>query len=219
MIRAVIFDVDGTLVDSVDYHAESWQRAFREFRKEVPFEKIRFQIGKGSDQFLPEFWSEEDLKKIGKPLEEFRADLFKKEYLPRVKGFPKVRELFLHLQACGQKFALASSAKGDELQSYKIAAGIDDLIDRETSSDDAESSKPDPDIFEAALAKLGHPPLEETLVVGDTPWDIEAAKKAGLRTIAVRCGGFKEEHLRGAIAIFDDPADLLAHYSSSPLAA
>lgn len=218
MIRAVIFDVDGTLVDSVDLHAESWLKAFRHFGKDVPYEKVRFQIGKGSDQFLPEFWGKEELKKLEKPIEEFRSKLFKEEYLPQVKGFPKVRDLFLHLQAHGQKFALASSAKGDELQSYKTAANIDDLIDLETSSDDADSSKPDPDIFEAALEKLGHPPVEETIVVGDTPWDIEAAKKAGLRTIAVRCGGFRDEDLRGAIAIFDNPADLLARYASSPLA-
>lgn len=218
MIGAVIFDVDGTLVDSVDLHAEAWQRAFRKFGKEVPFEKIRFQIGKGSDEFLPEFWSAEEVEKLGKAIEEYRGELFEKEYLPRVRGFPKVRELFLHLRACGQKFALASSAKGTELQGYKKAAGIEDLIERETSSDDAERSKPNPDIFEAALEKLEHPRAEETLVVGDTPWDIEAARKAGLRTIAVRCGGFKDEDLRGAMAIFDDPADLLGRYEASPLA-
>ena len=218
MIRSVIFDVDGTLVDSVNLHAEAWQRAFRKFGKDVPFEKVRFQIGKGSDQFLPEFWSAEELKELEKPIEKLRSELFKEEYLPLVKGFPKVRELFLHLRACGQEFTLASSAKGEELQKYKTAAGIDDLIDRETSADDADESKPQPDIFEAALKRLGHPPAEETLVVGDTPWDIEAAKKAGLRTIAVRSGGFKDEDLHGAIAILDDPADLLASYSTSPLA-
>lgn len=217
MISAVIFDVDGTLVDSVDLHAESWQKAFRHFGREVPFEKIRFQIGKGADQFLPEFWSADELRSVGKPLQEFRSKLFKEEYLSQVKGFPKVRDLFLHLKAQSKKVALASSAKGDELQAYKVAACIDDLVDRETSSDDANKSKPHPDIFDAVLEKLGHPPADQTLVVGDTPWDIKAAKKAGIPTIAVRCGGFKDEDLRGEVVIVDDPADLLARYSTLPI--
>lgn len=130
-----------------------------------------------------------------------------------------MRELFQRVLADGKRIALASSAIGAELQAYKERANIADLIDAETSKDDADKSKPHPDIFEAALARLEHPPANETIVLGDTPYDIEAAHKAGLRTIAVRCGGFPEETLRGAIAIFQDPADLLARYGESPLAA
>ncbi len=218
MITAVIFDVDGTLVDSVDFHAEAWQRAFREFGKKVSFDDIRSQIGKGSDQLLPVFWTKAELEKLEEPLNDFRSELFKREYLSRVKGFPNVRELMQLILSRGQKIALASSAAGDELQTYKKAAGIDDLIEKETSKDDADKSKPHPDIFEAALKQLGHPPKDKTIVVGDTPWDIKAADNAGMRTIGVLCGGFTREELGGAIALFRDPADLLASYDTSPLA-
>ena len=219
MIRAVIFDVDGTLIDSVDLHARAWQETFQHFGKEVPFDEVRMQIGKGGDQLMPVFLSEQELKERGKEIEEYRKRLFQEKYLSQVLGFPKVRELFLHLQKEGKRIALASSALGEELEAYKKTAGIADLsLGAETSKDDAEKSKPHPDIFEAALEKLGDPKAEEVVVIGDTPYDIEAARKAGLRTIAVRCGGFPEETLRDALAIFDDPADLLARYAESPLA-
>lgn len=217
MIKAVIFDIDGTLVNSVDFHAEAWQRAFAKFGKEIPFQTIRSQIGKGGDQLLPVFWSEEELRKINKPMSDYRTQLYQTEYLPRVQAFPKVRELFQQLLAHGKKVALGSSAKGEELGAYKKIANIDDLVDTETSADDAEKSKPHPDIFQVALQKLGSPSPDECIVIGDTPYDIEAAAKAGIRTIAVRCGGFPEETLRGAVAIFDDPADLLLRYEESPL--
>jgi HAD superfamily hydrolase (TIGR01509 family) len=217
VINFVIFDIDGTLVDSVDFHAEAWQRAFAKFGKEIPFERVRSQIGKGGDQLLPVFWSKEELERLEKPMTDYRTELYHKEYLPRVTAFPKVRELFKHLLAHGKRLALASSAKGDELETYKEKAGIQDLVETATSSDDAEKSKPYPDIFEAALERLGHPAAAECVVVGDTPYDIEAAAKAGLRTIAVRCGGFPEKTLRGAVAIYDGPADLLLRYEESPL--
>lgn len=120
MLRAVIFDIDGTLVDSVDLHARAWQEAFRHFGREIPFEQIRSQIGKGGDQLLPVFLSEAEIRKFGKELEEYRSNLFKREYLPLVRPFPKVRELFEKLRSDGKQIALASSAKGDELEAYKI---------------------------------------------------------------------------------------------------
>ncbi len=218
MSRFVIFDVDGTLIDSVDQHTEAWQKAFRHFGKEIAFEDLRSQIGKGADQLLPVFWTREELARIEKPLSAFRAQLFKSDYLPQLRPFPQVRPLFQRLLEQGSKIALASSAKGDELQNYKRLAQIDDLLEAETSSDDAAESKPHPDIFQAALKKLGSPAAEEVLVVGDTPYDIEAAAKAHLRTVAVRCGGFPEDSLRGAIALYQDPADLLEHFADSPLA-
>ncbi len=142
--------------------------------------------------------------------------------MPQVRPFPKVRELFQRILADGKRIALASSGKKDEVEVYEKIAGIDDLIDDEdkTSSDDAEHSKPDPDIFQAALGKLGKIPANEVIAVGDTPYDAEAAGKAGLRTIGVLCGGFPEADLRaaGCIAIYRDPADLLAHYETSPIA-
>jgi phosphoglycolate phosphatase-like HAD superfamily hydrolase len=128
-----------------------------------------------------------------------------------------VRDLFQRILADGKK--IASSAIGKELETYKKAANIADLLDAETSADDARQSKSHPDIFVAALERLDDPPKEETLVIGDTPYDIEAAGKAGLKAVAFRCGGFPEKTLRGAIAIYDDPSDLLARYSDSPLSA
>jgi HAD superfamily hydrolase (TIGR01509 family) len=197
MIRFVIFDVDGTLIDSVDAHAQAWQETFRRIGKEVAFEDVRFQIGKGGDQLLPVFLSEQEIDEKGEELTEWRTALFKEKFMPQLKAFPRVRELFEFLRGKGKQIALASSAKGEELQVYKERTNIGDLIQAETSNDDAERSKPHPDIFTAALERLGNPPPEEVIVIGDTPYDIEAAAKAGLRTIAVRCGGFPEESLRG----------------------
>jgi HAD superfamily hydrolase (TIGR01549 family) len=219
MIKAVIFDIDGTLVDSVDLHARAWQEAFRKFGREIPFLEVRRQIGKGGDQLMPVFFTKEELQRFGKEMEEYRSELFKEKYLPQVRAFDKVRELFERIQANGKQIALASSAKGDELEAYKKIANIADLIEEETSADDAEHSKPHPDIFEAALEKLGRPSTDEVIVVGDTPYDAEAAGKIGLSVIGVLCGGFPEAELRraGCIAIYQNPADLLRNYAASPL--
>src|ERR1051325_9864680 len=121
-IRAAIFDIDGTLVDSVDLHAKAWQEAFRRFGRDIPYEEVRYQIGKGGDQLMPVFFSEEELRRFGKELEEYRGRLFKEKYLPEVKGFPQVRELFERILSDGKRIVLASSAKGDELQTYKKLA-------------------------------------------------------------------------------------------------
>jgi HAD superfamily hydrolase (TIGR01549 family) len=219
MITAVIFDIDGTLVDSVDLHAEAWQVALERFGKKVSFAEVRRQIGKGGDQLMPVFLSQREVKKFGEELEQYRSKLFKTEYLPRVTAFPGVRQLFERVRQDQKRIALASSAKGDELKTYKTIAGIDDLIEAETSSDDAERSKPYPDIFEAALAELGDVAPDKILVIGDTPYDAQAAGKANLRTVGLLCGGWNEEELRqaGCIAIYRDPADLLSRYDESPI--
>lgn len=213
----VIFDVDGTLLDSVDLHARAWQEVLQEFGHAVTFEAVRSQIGKGGDQLLPVFLDSKEMERLEEKISQRRSALFQEKYLPEVKAFPQVRDLFQRILKAGKKIALASSAVGKELEAYKEIARISDLIDAETSQDDAAQSKPHPDIFQAALKRLGNPAAERVIVIGDTPYDIEAAGKAGLQTIAVRCGGFPEESLRGAMAIYDDPADLLAHYEDSPL--
>lgn len=220
MITAAIFDVDGTLVDSVDFHAEAWQRAMKKYGKEVKFEDVRAQIGKGGDQLMPVFFSEEELKKFGKEMEKYRGELFKKEYLNRIEPFPQVRELFERIRQDGKKIALASSAVEEELEHFKKILNIGDLLQGDTNADDAEKSKPHPDIFEAAMKELGDPRAEDALVVGDTPYDAEAAAKAKIQIIGFLSGGFPEESLRdaGCIAIYKDPADLLARYDQSPFA-
>jgi HAD superfamily hydrolase (TIGR01549 family) len=217
MIKAVIFDIDGTLVDSVDLHAQAWKEAFKQFGKDVPYQQVRHQIGKGGDQLMPVFFSREELEEFGEEMEEYRSKIYKRDYLPRVRAFPMVRELFLKIKEDGKRIALASSAKEEELKVYKKIAQIEDLVEEETSADDADRSKPHPDIFKAALEQLSDVSVEEAVVVGDTPYDAEAAGKLRLRTIGVRCGGFPEEELlaAGAISIYDDPADLLAHYDET----
>lgn len=216
MIKAIIFDVDGTLIDSVDLHARAWQETFKHFGRDIPLADVRSQIGKGGDQLLPVFFNAAELAEKGETMEDYRGQLFKEHYLGRVRSFPQVRPLFERLLKDGKHIVLASSAKKDEVEQYKEIAQIADLIKAETSSDDAEKSKPHPDIFIAALAELKGVGLDEAIVVGDTPYDAIAAGKAGLKTIGVLCGGFPEAELRGAgcIAIFQDPADLLAWYAT-----
>src|SRR5438067_5536411 len=153
--EALLFDVDGTLVDSVDLHARAWEEAFAHFGRRIPYASIRAQIGKGGDELMKTLLPAEELEKRGEEIDRWRSDLFKRKYLAQVRGFPRVRELFRELLRRKLHTALASSAKGDELETYKRVAGIDDLIETETSSDDAEKSKPHPDIFAVALQRLG----------------------------------------------------------------
>lgn len=220
MVKAVIFDIDGTLLDSVDFHARAWQEILHQYGRDVSFEEIRSQIGKGGDQLMPVFLPRDQIEREGKEIEKKRAELFKKKYLSQVKPFPRVPELFARLKGDGKKLALASSASEEELKIYKRMLGIEPYLEAETSSDDAEKSKPAPDIFLAALHRLGSMDPRDVIAVGDTPYDAEAAGKAGMRTIGVLCGGFPEDKLKqaGCVALYRDPADLLTSYETSPLA-
>jgi beta-phosphoglucomutase-like phosphatase (HAD superfamily) len=219
MIKAVIFDIDGTLIDSVDLHAAAWVEALRHFGIDVPYATMRHEIGKGGDQLLPLFVSSGRLEREGSEISEFRADLFKREYLSRIRPFPAVPALFRRIRGAGQTLALASSGKADEVENYSRIAGVTDLVDTTTSADDAEHSKPEPDIFVAALGKVAPIPAEQCVVIGDTPWDGIAAKRAGVAFIGVLSGGFPEGELReaSAIAVYRDAEDLLANYETSPL--
>jgi len=219
MIQGVIFDIDGTIIDSIDLHIESWKRAFQHFGKEVSYEPIRRQIGKGADEFLAVFFSREELDRLGSDLENYRSELFKREYLPKAKAFPRVRELFERIKQDGRKIALASTAKEEEIKIYKEMARIDDLVDTVACSEDVKHSKPHRDICSAAVHKLGNIAPDRVIAVGDTRYDAEAAGKINVRTIGVLCGGGNREelHQAGCIAMYKDPADLLDHYGYSPL--
>jgi HAD superfamily hydrolase (TIGR01509 family) len=213
-LKAIIFDIDGTLVDSVDLHARAWQEAFAHFGHQIEFAAVRSQIGKGGDQLMPAFLPRDEVASHGEEIETYRSELFKEKYLPKVHSFPAVRDLVQRIKQLGPSIVLASSAKGEELAAYKRIAGILDLVDEETSSDDAEKSKPHPDIFQAALERLGGDVRpDEVIVIGDSPYDAEAAGKLALRTIGVLSGGFAEHDLRqaGCLSVYRDPADLLQH--------
>lgn len=216
--EAVLLDVDGTLVDSNDAHAEAWVVAFRDHGFDVPFEKVRERIGKGGDKVLSELADLNEADPQAKAVQEARSRLFLQEYAPKLEAFPKVRELVLRLKKAGLKVVVASSAQDKELEILLKIAGVDDLIEAQTSSDDAENSKPDPDIVLAAVEQTGKP-ASKVVMLGDTPYDVQAAAKAGVDVIAVRAGGWNDEDLKGAVAVYDDLADLLAHYEDSPLGA
>lgn len=216
-MKGAVFDIDGTLVDSVDLHAQAWQRTFEHFGFPQSFEAVRSQIGKGGDQLMPVFLPEEVIAERGKEIERCRGALFKQYFLHNVKSFPKVRELFECLLEQEWKIALASSAKKDELKIYKRLCGISDLPLVETSSDDVEQSKPHPDIFQVAAKRLGGLNPEDCIVVGDSPYDASAARKCHMKMIGVLCGGFSEESLReaGCSQIYASPADLLEKLETS----
>ena len=213
-MAAFIFDIDGTLIDSVDLHAHAWQEALAHFGYDIPYEDVRGQIGKGGDQLLPVFVPRQDLERIGETLDKYRGQLFKRDFMPRVKPFPRVRELFQRIKADGFRIALASSANADEVAHYKKLLNIEDLLDAETTASDVESSKPCPDVFEAALDQA-KTEAAHALVIGDTPYDAIAARRAGLRSVGVLCGGFPEDDLRqaGCLDIFHDPSGLLERYA------
>ena len=220
MPQVAIFDIDGTLVDSVDLHASAWQEALVKFGHHVTFEQARSQIGKGGDQLMPVFLSEAEQKDHGEEMEEWRGKLFKSKYLPLVRPFSAVPELLRRVHEAGLKVAAASSAKKSELEIYLDIACIKYLVNVAISSEDAEQSKPAPDIFQVALRKLG---IEgpEAVVIGDTPYDAEAAREAGIPSIGMLCGGFTEEALRkgGCVAVYPGPGALLACFGASPLGA
>ncbi len=216
-ISGVILDVDGTLIDSNDAHATAWVEAMSENGYKVPFDKVRPLIGMGGDKVLPETIGVQKVSEEGKRISQRRKELFKERFLPGLHAFPGAKELLEQMRKCGLKLTVASSADKDELQPMLDLVGAADLIEEETSSKDAKRSKPDPDVMEITLQKA-RLPADEMLMIGDTAYDIEAAKKVRVGTIAFRSGGWSDSDLKGAIAIYDGPADLLEHYDESPLA-
>ena len=214
-IRGVILDVDGTLIDSNDAHARAWVDAFREFDHDVPYARVRALIGMGGDNLLPEAIQVEKDSPEGEALSKRRGEIFNERYLETINPFAGTRDLLKRMRDEGLEIAIGTSAPKEELEPLLKIADVLDLIDSKTSSDDAESSKPDPDIIQAALGRLKLA-RSEVLMVGDTPYDIEAAARAGVRTVAFRSGGWTERGLQGAIAVYAGPWDLLDHFDASP---
>ena len=216
-VRGVLLDIDGTLLDSNDAHARAWVEAFEGAGLSLPFSLVREKIGKGGDNLLWDLAGLPEGSRQAETISTHRKHIFH-TFLADLGPTPGARALLLRMRAEGLTQVVATSASKDELEGLLTAAGIADLLgaDARVTADDAERSKPDPDILRAAVARANIP-QHELVMLGDTPYDVQAAKKAGVATIALRSGGWRDRDLRGAVAIYDDPADLLAHYDSSPL--
>ncbi len=216
-IRGILLDVDGTLVLSNDAQAQAWVEAFKAHDRDVPFDKVRPLIGMGGDKVVPELapgLSGEDGE--GKKIADTRKELMMTQFGPTLRPAPGSRAFVERAQQEGLTLVVASSATTEELETLLTVARVDDLLHERTTMDDAGQSKPAPDIVAVALEKSGVP-AGEAVMIGDSPYDIASAAQVGVGTIALRCGGFSDDDLKGAWAIYDDPADLLAHYDTSPL--
>jgi HAD superfamily hydrolase (TIGR01509 family) len=214
-LHAVLLDVDGTLVDSNDAHASAWVDVLRDAGYGVAFDQVRRLIGKGGDKLLPEVTGLAKDSPEGKKISRRRAEVFRAKYLLNLRPFPRARDLLERMNRDGLRLVAATSAEEQEMNALLQITGGAEYFDRTTSSSDARHSKPDPDIVEAALRKA-RCRADEAVMLGDTPYDVEAAAAAGVPAVGLRSGGWSDVDLSGAIAIYDDPADLLAGYEASP---
>jgi phosphoglycolate phosphatase-like HAD superfamily hydrolase len=216
-LRTVLLDIDGTLIDSNDGHARAWVGSLRAHGYVVPFERVRPLIGMGGDKVLPQLTGLDPESGEADRIGETRSELFLTRELPTLQTTRGARALLEHMLTEGLELVVATSAKEDEVRALLERAGVSDLIELASSADDAERSKPDPDIVQAAL-RLSRSQAAHSAMIGDTPYDVEAAARARVPAIALRCGGWWDDRaLAGATAIYDDPADLLAHFDESPL--
>lgn len=206
-IEAILFDIDGTLVDSNDKHAHCWIEAFARFGKEVAWDTIRMQIGKGGDLLVPDTLNAREMRRFGEELKEYRGELWKGKYMHTVKPFPGAREAVERVRERGIRIALASSSNPDEVEYYVELLGIGKMLEGTTSKEDAQFSKPSPEIFQAALERTKSD-AARTITVGDTPYDVLASHRIPLACAAVLCGGFPRETLAKAEFLFTDVAEM-----------
>lgn len=206
--RGVILDLDGTLVDSNDAHARAWVNAFGEEGLDVPYDKVRPLIGMGGDQLVPAVIGKMKDEALFERLKAHWERHFTGDELEHLEPQPGARDLVKALLGRGLKVVLGTSSEKSMVDALLEKAGLGDLDLPATTASDVAESKPQPDIVNAALEKLGLPP-GKVLMIGDTPYDVTSAKRAGVRTVALRCGGF--EDFGDALAVYRDPADLAAH--------
>lgn len=219
MVKVLLSDIDGTLVDSNAMHAEAWRRTFEHFGVQVSMAEAWSQIGKGGDKLIPVFVREADRDRLQKEMEKYRKEIFHRDYMARIVSFPRARDLLAAVKEGGIKIVLATSSDEEDVATYKRIIGIEDLIDEESSASDAKESKPEPDIFSVALKKAGVS-ADRAIALGDTPYDAQAAGKIGIRVVGLTCGGWKRDDLldAGCMEVYQDPADLLLHLQDSRLA-
>ena len=207
---AVLFDIDGTLVDSNEQHVRAWEAAFHRHGYEIPARVIRQQIGKGGDQLVPSL-----VPGIGaqeaKAIADAHDTIFRAQHLDSVHPFTDAAELLARVHDAGLKIALASSSKREEVEHYIRLLDVEDLVDASTTGDDVDKSKPAGDLFACALTKLGAVPAGQALVIGDTPYDGIAARVCGIAMIGVLSGGFEERELlqAGAVEVYANVSALL----------
>jgi HAD superfamily hydrolase (TIGR01509 family) len=204
--QAAILDVDGTLVDTNYQHAIAWYRAFRQHDFVLPIWRIHRAIGMGGDQLVPHMIGEEKGDEVGDDIRAAEKPLFK-AMIEECEPLEGARKLIADLRERGKTVILASSAKEDEIEHYLDLLDARDLANDWTTSADVEETKPAPDLVKAALEKAG---TDDAVMVGDTTWDVEAARRAGIETIAVLTGGFSADELRegGAAQVFESIEEL-----------
>ncbi len=215
-LPAAVLDVDGTLVDTNYHHALAWYRAFREQGIVLPLWRLHRHVGMGGDKYVGALSGEEVEQRLGDKLRERWEQLFD-DVIDEIEPLESSREFIGELKERGHDVVLASSSIERHLDVFLDKLDVRETADGWTTKDDVEASKPDPDLVEAALQKAG---TREAVMVGDTPWDCEAARRAGIETIAVITGGFSEQELRGAgaVAVFESLAELRQRLDETPLA-
>ena len=216
-IRAVLFDLDGTLVDSNDFHVRAWIEVFEAKGVHLDARAVHAQIGKGADLLVPALLPGADAQ-TAEAFGHAHGERFKAAYLEHVRPFPAAHDLLARTRSSGRRVVVASSASQRELDHYLDLLGARTLVDAGTTADDVQTSKPAPDIFAEALRTVGVADAE-AVAVGDSPYDVEAASRAGVGTVALRSGGFDDAALQGAgaLALYDAAAALLARFDASPL--
>jgi HAD superfamily hydrolase (TIGR01509 family) len=212
-----ILDVDGTLIDTNYQHSLAWFRAFVEHDIVLPVWRIHRHIGMGGDQLVQALTDERTERERGDSIREAETARYG-EMIDEVTAMEGARELVSELSRRGHKVVLATSAKPQELDHYLEMLGARELADAWTDAEDVQATKPEPDLVQAALEKVAAKP-EQAVMVGDTPWDVEAAKRAGVETIGVLSGGFAREELEqaGAVAVFESVAELIGELDSTAL--
>lgn len=216
MPKTVLLDVDGTLIDSNDAHARAWMDALEEAGFEPQYPAVRKKIGMGGDHLLPAMTGLAVAESEGREITKRQGEIFREKYLPQLKPFPGARDLIMRLRRDGYQMVIATSGKKGDVEQLLKQTGLDDLEIPMVTADDADASKPEPDIVEAAMKKAESRP-HETYMIGDTPYDTAAADKAGVRAIGFTSGGWIKDDLKPAVAVYEGAQDLLNHFEESPL--
>lgn len=217
-VDAVLLDLDGTLIDSNDAHARSWVEALADAGWQVRFEDVRPLIGMGGEELVEKLTGLSGDDPRSRQLRERRGHLFRDRHLDGIVPQPGARELVAKLHARGFPLVVASSSSEADLRPLIEIAGIGELVTTATSADEVDRAKPAPDVLRAALAKVGRS-SDHAVLLGDTPYDVRAGRAAHVAVIALRCGGWTDESLDGAIEVFDDPADVLRNWMQTPFRA